>query len=90
MILKEFKDNMEKIILQSNSYEELCQEYNFFCKVWDLGKAGDDIFKIVLGTLEGLLKQEVERKKWAKNALENQTGTLQVPRKVVDNGDNGL
>ncbi len=88
LLLKEFKDNMERIILQSNSYEELCKEYGFFCKAWGLGEVGDDIFRTVLSTLESLLKQEVERKKWAKDALENQTGKLKVPRKPVINERN--
>lgn len=59
MLLKEFKDNINKIILQSNSYEELGNEFYIFCLQYNLGKPGDDVFRLVLDKLEEFLKKEI-------------------------------
>ncbi len=85
LLLKEFKDNIQQIILQSNSYEELLKEFTWFCSRHKLSMIGSDPFKDVLEKLESLLKQEAERAAWAKDALTNQTGKLEVPRKPVIN-----
>lgn len=57
MLLKEFKNNINKIILQSNSYEELCDEYSIFCKHFKLGQPNDDVFRVVLDKLESFINK---------------------------------
>lgn len=61
LLLKEFKDNIQQIILQSNSYQELCEEFQYFTRQYKLGKPNDDVFKIVLEELEKRLKTEKEK-----------------------------
>jgi hypothetical protein len=60
LLLKDFKDNIQQIILQSNSYEELCDMFSFFVMGHKLGNPGDDVFKTVLDELEKRLKAEKE------------------------------
>ena len=88
LLLKEFKDNMELIILQSNNYLEWAGEYQILCQYYKIGMLGDNVFKVVFDELEKRLKAEKIREAWAKDALENQTGTLEVPRKSVINERN--
>lgn len=58
MLLKEFKENMEAIISQSNSYLEWAGKYNELCQAYNLGTCGDDVFQVVFNVLETKLINE--------------------------------
>lgn len=58
LVPQEFKDNLQAIVLASNSYQELVDEFSLFCLSYKLGNPGDDVFRIVLDELQKRLNEE--------------------------------
>ena len=58
MLLKDFKNSVNTVIEQSNSYLEWADEFNALCQKYELGTCGEDVFHVVYNELENRLRAE--------------------------------